>query len=276
MSRFRRFLHLEKDRAAPSTPSARSRTPVAPEAGPDEGAAREATRKTSTQGRFGAPASAGEESTASGPTPSAPRSGAALERFASSPATALRTDREAAAPSAGSRCSVCEREFGRFDVACPTCGAPLDSPQQLAFSQRLSEERAAHLAQEQAELQRLRALRSGADEVQRRALAEAQQALGRELAERVRGSLLADPWHSPSPFPGQRWLALIQPAANRDLVRLVSLMIGFAWVLAGLFASRGVWRLIWLSLGGLSLWAFFPRWWRRPPPTNGPPDRGGL
>lgn len=257
-----------------------------PEVGPDEVLPREPPGATGTQARFGLPASArvpplpfdAEEGSASAPSPdaSAPRSGASLERFASSPAAALRTDREAAPPSAGSRCALCEREFGRFDVACPTCGAPLDSPQQLAFSLRLSEERATHLAQEQAELERLRALRSGADEAQRRALAEAQQALGRELAGRVRGSLLADPWHSPAPFPGQRWLALIQPAANRDLARLVSVMLGFAWILAGLFASRGVWRLVWLSLGTLSLWAFFPRWWSRTPPTNGPPDRGGL
>ncbi len=317
MSRFRRFLHLEKERAAPSDPSDRVRPPVLPERPTDPGRAEvppddptdlgraevfperpieldqervaHATstgpRAASTQARFGLAPRGGprvpshvEGDPASAPSPedAAPRSGAALERFASSPAAALRTDREAAPPSSGSRCAVCEREFGRFDVLCPTCGARLDSPQQLAFSQRLSEERAAHLAQEQAELERLRSLRSGADQEQRRALAEAQQALGRELLGRDRGALLADPWHSPSPFPGQRWLAIFQPAAKRDLVRLISLVLGFAWILTGLFASRGIWRLVWLFLGGLSLWAFFPRWWSRTPPTNGPPDRGGL
>jgi len=264
VSRFRRFMHLEKDRDAPANPLQPRRPPVVPETPPDRDTPVHATPSAQQVARFGTDGLPGEGRSA----PEAPtRSGAALERFSASSEAALRTDASAAPAITGSRCYRCEREFGRFDVSCRTCGAPLDTPEQQAFTRQLAQDRAALLAQEQAEVKRRQ-------EEQRRVLEEADRLLRQA---RNNSGLFSDPLRPPSPFPAQRWLrGLVPTRAQQNLVRLITLLLGAGWLVGGLTRGGGFGRWVSLGLGGFLVWAFFPRWWHRTPPANGPPSSPGL
>lgn len=120
MTRLRRFLHIERSRAA------------APEAEPDAATAR----------RIGGVVRRGA-------APAAPaRSGAGLDRFAPPPPPSLELDRPEPGERPFTRCTACGMDHHVGAVECSQCGARLDTDESLAANDALWQERLAERARE--------------------------------------------------------------------------------------------------------------------------------
>lgn len=152
MSRLKRFMHLER---------------------PRRGEAGRGAPATGAPTRFDAL----EERQA---PPTAPAETGAGRRFeAPAPPEAL----ELAPASPGEqpfvRCCRCEADAGRYEAACPRCGAALHTEEQRFFNLRLWEARQAEAAAERA------AAREGAAPISREAAEELARDARRELEERL-------------------------------------------------------------------------------------------
>lgn len=163
MSRLRRFLHIERSRAA---------APDAPEA-------------TAAARRIG-----GVEAPGRGPAGPA-RSGAELDRFAPPPPPALELASAGPGERPFTRCMACGMDHHLFVVECAGCGAPLDTEPQRAFNDELWRRRQEEAAREAAAEAARREARGsdGAGGSGTRALGEA---IAREVGEAERSRLDAE------------------------------------------------------------------------------------
>lgn len=180
MPRLRRFLHLERPRAAADG-----------DAAPDPGAG--------TAERF-------EGVETPGARPAAPSSsGARLDRFGPEPEPSIELVEVGGGAQPFTRCMRCGMDHGVFATACTGCGASLDTAEQREFNERLwarrqeeaarevaaSAERSEHEAHAQAELARAR-----------RAMGEE---LAREVGRRERARLGDEEWRLAGPDLGGAW-----------------------------------------------------------------------
>lgn len=185
--RLRRFLHLERPRAA----------------GEDGAGATAASARI-------------EQVERPGGAPGAQRtSGARLDRFAAPPPRPLELDAPSPDRRPFTRCARCGSDHHVAVVECSGCGERLDTDAQRAFNERLWAERLADAEREARDLAALEARRAEAAEdagAARRALGET---LAREVGRRERERLgIADGWPGggsleipPRLFgPGGRWL----------------------------------------------------------------------
>lgn len=158
MSRFERFLHLERPRA-------------------DRGAERERGPRGDAAGRFEGVACPGP-----GPAPAPPSSsGADLERFGDSPEPPIELVEATAGERPFTRCARCGMDHNVFAVQCSGCGASLDTDAQRAFNERLWARRQEEASREARAAEERRAL-AGRAEAE---LAETRRAMGEELAREV-------------------------------------------------------------------------------------------
>jgi hypothetical protein len=196
--RLRRFLHLERPRA------------------PDPGGAVRGFEKDRFAGLEGVPS-----------RPMAEAAGASAGRFDPDPGSTL----ELAAGEEGAqpfrRCMCCGRDHGLYDTVCATCGAALDTPEQVAFNEGLWAERRAEdarLALEAAE---------GAARAAREAeeLAKLRREMGIELARQVgerERTRLGGTWGGVARDP--IGLLLLRALPERWRLR-AGLALGAAWLL---------------------------------------------
>jgi hypothetical protein len=168
--RIRRFLHLERPRAARD---------AAPEAPPSPGAAE----------RF---------AQVERPAPSAPAAGrptgARLERFGPEPEPKIELLQADADARPFTRCMRCGMDDGVFATECKGCGASLDTEAQRAFNERLWTERREERAREARALAERQAMRERTEAEERRAVRANAEAFAREVGEAERRRLEADGW----------------------------------------------------------------------------------
>jgi hypothetical protein len=166
VSRLRRFLHIERSRAATPDP--------APE--PD-GAT---TRRIE-----------GLERPAPAAAPPA-RSGADLDRFAPPPAPSLELAPAAAGERPFTRCLRCGMDHHVAALECSHCGARLDDADCLAFNETLWRERLAEAAREDAASVERQAARAEAEAEAARDRRAAAEGLAREIGDAERRRLDAE------------------------------------------------------------------------------------
>jgi hypothetical protein len=173
VSRLRRFLHIERSRAA--------------------GAADPADAAAGTAGRFGT-----VERPSAGPAPP-PASGAELGRFGPEPPQALELLESSAGERPFTRCMRCGMDHGIFATECTGCGASLDTEPQREFNERLwarrqeeaarearaAEERRARAAREEAEIASARRTPGGPERGGGSAAPTGSRAMGEEIAREV-------------------------------------------------------------------------------------------
>ena len=192
MSRLRRFLHLERPRAA-------------------GGEARDAP--TSAAGRF-------EGVLRPGRHPRAPSaSGAELGRFGPDPDPRIELVEADAAARPFTRCMRCGMDHGVFATECEGCGASLDTEAQRAFNEQLWARRREEAAREEAANAGRRALAARAESslsASRRAMAEE---LAREVGRRERARLATEGLGGGWGLPGEGKI-------ERTLRRLLRLLGG--------------------------------------------------
>jgi hypothetical protein len=152
------------------------------------------------------------------------------------------------------RCLWCQGDSARFATVCAVCDAPLDTPEQRAFNERLWAERLAHRAQEQQTIEAVERQRAQLQDDEARARREYYELLARQQAEGRNNTW--DPSSDPLPWWGRR--------RSRSRVPLLAwvAMGGVAFLLAlaggpGLVASAFPFILI---IGGL---AWFFDWLKR-------------
>jgi hypothetical protein len=178
--RLRRFLHLERPRAAADEA-----------AGPDPGAG--------TAERF-----EGVERPGARPA-AASSSGARLDRFGPEPEPSIELVEAGGGAQPFTRCMRCGMDHGVFATSCTGCGASLDTAEQREFNERL-------WARRQAEGAREAAASAARREHEARAqaeLARARRAMGEELAREVgrreRARLGEEEWGLAGPGAGRAW-----------------------------------------------------------------------
>jgi hypothetical protein len=159
-----------------------------------------------------------------GAAPASPAtSGADLERFAPAapPPVELLPEDENRRPF--TRCMRCGMDHNLLAAECAGCGAPLDTPEQRAFNERLWAERKA----ERAEEERLHVEREAERAREAAALAASQRAMGEALARQVgeqeRRRLAADGWRSLDDSLGTvlLWIGSGAAAVGRFVRRLL-------------------------------------------------------
>jgi hypothetical protein len=157
------------------------------------------------------------------PAPQA-ASGADLERFEPAAPPPVELLPEDANRRPFTRCMRCGMDHNLLAAECAGCGAPLDTPEQRAFNERLWAERQA----ERAEEERLHLEREAERVRDAEALAASQRAMGealaRQVGERERRRLEADGWDGGIDALGTvfLWIGSGAAAIGRLVRRLVS------------------------------------------------------
>jgi hypothetical protein len=182
-----------------------------------------------------------------------------VERFKLHGQTPLALDHEPAGEQLSRRCIRCETENGRFSQACTTCGADLQSPEQLADNARRAREQAQAEAQVREQLtsaQREGLQLSEAQKLALQQLAILQLTKALEEERSVLGRF--KPLFTPSlgvgllrliPHPLARWMTLagalglpfLFMRSGNGPLRLVGLYLGVFLVLS--FIPTSLWSM---------------------------------
>jgi len=226
-NKFSRFLHLERSRG--EKPHADGQV------------------RLQDGGRFESVAGPSTDAPASVSVPEAH-----VERFKLHGQTPLALDDAPAGGQSFPRCVRCEAENGRFARECTTCGADLQSPEQLAYDAERSRAREQAEAQTREQMQAYQQARQQEEAAQ---LAERQrfvEELHRELVKDRSFLSRLQPFFDPClalgllrhiPHPGARWMAVTWA------IGLPMLLVKF---------GTGLLQLLGLYLGVLVLVSFIP------------------
>jgi hypothetical protein len=180
VSRLRRFLHLERPRAAAEA-----------DATPDSSAA--------TAERF-------EGVERPGARPAAPTSsGAQLDRFGPEPEPTIELVEAGGGAQPFTRCMRCGMDHGVFATQCTGCGASLDTAEQRAFNERLWARRQEEAAREARASAERREHEARAQEELARARRAMGEELAREVGRRERARLDEEEWRLGGGGAGRGW-----------------------------------------------------------------------
>lgn len=196
MAGLRRFLHLERPRTAKDD-AAGARGTVHPERRPALGGPKSREEPPGNAARFGA-----LEGIPAGGTPAGGEvTGAATGRFGPDREPGLELAERDPAARPFQRCPACGRDHGLHEHVC-TCGARLDTPEVLAWNDRLWQERAAEDARLAAEGEEARARAAREAEELARLKREMGIELAKQVGERERARLGTDSgWSSGGGLP---------------------------------------------------------------------------